>query len=83
MAITIASIVAEVFSELLDTEVYSWWVKKLQSGINGQELSSLMESVFPLTRYYLFLLHFRNNANRCCLADIFRKCHFKDCWLQF
>ncbi|GAP41587.1 queuosine precursor transporter [Flexilinea flocculi] len=27
--ITIASIVAEVFSELLDTEVYSWWVEKV------------------------------------------------------
>ncbi len=27
--ITMASIVAEVFSELLDTEVYSWWVEKV------------------------------------------------------
>lgn len=27
--ITLASIIAEVFSELLDTEVYSWWVEKV------------------------------------------------------
>ncbi len=27
--ITIASIIAEVFSELVDTEVYSWWVEKI------------------------------------------------------
>lgn len=27
--ITLASIVAEVFSEMLDTEVYSWWVEKV------------------------------------------------------
>lgn len=27
--ITIASIIAEIFSELLDTEIYSWWVEKV------------------------------------------------------
>jgi len=27
--ITIASIAAELFSELLDTEIYSWWIKKI------------------------------------------------------
>lgn len=27
--ITIASIIAELFSELIDTEIYSWWVEKI------------------------------------------------------